>query len=111
MRPFDADADLLEMKALSQALGIPLHLAAVDDNPLPDRTVQVKWIDFIPRPGPLGSIREYYLGPLGSIRQYYLPSATDKHPVLPAENFLLSGRMPLVTILRTVRATAILYRK
>eukprot|EP00267_Zea_mays_P030344 XP_008661800.1 uncharacterized LOC100279248 isoform X4 [Zea mays] len=111
VRPFDADADLLEMKALSQALGIPLHLAAVDDNPLPDRTVQVKWIDFIPRPGPLGSIREYYLGPLGSIRQYYLPSATDKHPVLPAENFLLSGRMPLVTILRTVRATAILYRK
>jgi hypothetical protein len=40
--------------------------------------VQVKWLDFIPR-----------WGPLSSIRQYYLPSTTDKHPVLPNLTFTL----------------------
>ncbi|XP_021301493.1 uncharacterized protein LOC8074859 isoform X5 [Sorghum bicolor] len=56
VRPFDADVSLLQMKALSQALGIPLHLAAVDGVKI-GGTVQVKCIDIIPRSGPLSSTR------------------------------------------------------
>ncbi|XP_066356683.1 OVARIAN TUMOR DOMAIN-containing deubiquitinating enzyme 1-like [Miscanthus floridulus] len=98
-RPFDADVTLLQMKALSQALGIPLHLAAVDGVKI-GGTVQVKCIDIIPRSGPLSSTRRYYLS-----------SATDKQSFLPPGNLFSSDRMPLVTLLVTPNATAILYRK
>ncbi|XP_066360460.1 uncharacterized protein [Miscanthus floridulus] len=99
VRPFDADVTLLQMKALSQALGIPLHLAAVDGVKI-GGTVQVKCIDIIPRSGPLSSTRRYYLS-----------SATDKQSFLPPGNLFSSDRMPLVTLLITPNATAILYRK
>ena len=100
MRPFDADVTLLQMKALSQALGIPLHLAAVDGVKI-GGTVQVKCIDIIPRSGPLSSTRRYYLS-----------SATDKQSFLPPGNLFSSDRMPLVTIFMTAaHTTAILYRK
>jgi hypothetical protein len=99
VRPFGADVILLQMMALSQALGIPLHLAAVDGT-MNDGPVQVKCYDIIPRSGPLSSSRRYYLS-----------SATDKLPVLPAANLFSSGRMPLVIILMTPNATAVLYRK
>ncbi|OQU78677.1 hypothetical protein SORBI_3008G029850 [Sorghum bicolor] len=99
VRPFGADVISLQMMALPQALGIPLHLAAVDGT-VNDGPVQVKCIDIIPRSGPLSSSRKYYLS-----------SATDKPPVLPAGNLFLSDRMPLVILLKSSNGTAILYRK
>ena len=108
MRPFGAGIEILQTRALSQALGIPVHVAFVD-GAMKDGTVQVQCLDFVPQ-SESGVSRTS--GSLSSISQYYLSSATDKHPVLPAGNLFSSDRMPLVTIFMTAaHTTAILYRK
>ncbi|XP_066360190.1 uncharacterized protein [Miscanthus floridulus] len=108
VRPFGAGIEILQTRALSQALGIPVHVAFVD-GAMKDGTVQVQCLDFVPQ-SESGVSRTS--GSLSSIRQYYLSSATDKQPVLPAGNLFSSDRMPLVTIFMTAAHTiAILYRK
>ncbi|XP_066355991.1 OVARIAN TUMOR DOMAIN-containing deubiquitinating enzyme 1-like [Miscanthus floridulus] len=108
VRPFGAGIEILQTRALSQALGIPVHVAFVD-GAMKDGAVQVQCLDFVPQ-SESGVSRTS--GSLSSISQYYLSSATDKHPVLPAGNLFSSDRMPLVTIFMTAaHTTAILYRK
>ncbi|KAG0519978.1 hypothetical protein BDA96_08G033300 [Sorghum bicolor] len=108
VRPFGAGIEILQIRAISQALGIPVHVAVVD-GAMKDGTVQVLCLDFVPQ-SESGVSRTS--GSLSSIRQYSLSSATDQHPVLPAGNLFLSDRMPLVTIfMTTANTTAIMYRK
>ncbi|XP_002441806.2 ubiquitin thioesterase otubain-like isoform X2 [Sorghum bicolor] len=48
VRPFDAEANTLQMSALSNALGIPTHLALVDGT-MDNGIAQVKCFDFFPQ--------------------------------------------------------------
>lgn len=109
VRPFDAGVNILQMRALSHALGIPLCLKLVDETEN-NGTAQVTCFDFLPQ---LESGVSRTSDPLSSIRSYYLSSTTDKHPEqgrdMPSGN--LSNRMPLVTLLVMNGDYAILYRK
>ena len=116
MRPFDAEANTLQMSALSNALGIPTHLALVDGT-MDNGIAQVKCFDFFPQSESRVSTTS---GPLNLITSYCLSSATDKHPkqgrddsnsAMPAGNLLSSDHMPLVSLLSRPYRCDILYRK
>ncbi|XP_066358000.1 uncharacterized protein [Miscanthus floridulus] len=116
VRPFDAEADMLQMSALSNALGIPMHLALVDGT-MNNGIAQVKCFDFFPQSESRVSTTS---GPLSLITSYCLSSATDKHPeqgrddsnsAMPSGNLLSSDHMPLVSLLSRTGQCDILYRK
>lgn len=117
VRPFEAGANILQMGALSSALGIPLHLACTDVTTSDDEIVTVKCFDLFPQSESGASTTS---GATSSIRSYSLSSTTDKHPeqgrddnnsAMPAGNLFSSDRMPLVVLLSRAGQYGILYRK
>ncbi|KAL6851487.1 hypothetical protein ACP4OV_020420 [Aristida adscensionis] len=76
VRPMDFEAETVQNRALSYALGIPLRLEVVNTF-MRNRVVQAKRVDFFPRSKSGVSSR---LGPLDAIESYYPAS-----PIRPPE--------------------------
>uniref|UniRef100_A0A0A8YU87 Uncharacterized protein n=1 Tax=Arundo donax TaxID=35708 RepID=A0A0A8YU87_ARUDO len=120
VRPMDVDANKLQMRALSYALGIPLRVEVVEAFSK-DRVVQVKRVDFFPRPesgvsttsGLLHLIESYY--PLSTApsppEQRRASNSVMQAGVSTNDNLLSSDGMPLVTLLCRRCQFDILYRK
>ncbi|XP_014750974.1 ubiquitin thioesterase otubain-like isoform X2 [Brachypodium distachyon] len=102
VRPLDAEALVIQMRALTRALGIPLRLEVVDKNLL-GRAVQVKCLDFF-------HLSESGKGPL-QLTESYHSSSTVRKPLERggSDGLLSSDGTPLLTLLRRRGHCDILY--
>ncbi|XP_047065241.1 OVARIAN TUMOR DOMAIN-containing deubiquitinating enzyme 1-like [Lolium rigidum] len=100
-----AEAEAIQMRALTYALGIPLRVEIVDTKSMPGQAVRVKRLDFFNRSG-LGK-RPYH------IVQSYYSSSTAHKPLERGsnDNLLSSDGAPLLTLLSRHGHCDILYPK
>ncbi|PNT61014.1 ubiquitin thioesterase otubain-like [Brachypodium distachyon] len=102
VRPLDAEALLIQMRALTRALGVPLRVEVVDKS-LVAQAVQVKHLDFFP-PSESGK------GPHHLTESYHSSGTAPK--ILERgrnDNLLSSDGTPLLTLLRRRGRCDILY--
>ncbi|KQJ82456.1 hypothetical protein BRADI_5g09056v3 [Brachypodium distachyon] len=102
VRPLDAEAFVIQMRALTGALGIPLRVEVVD-NSLAGRAVEVKHLDLFP-PSESGK------GPL-QLTESYHSSSTATKPLERgrSDDLLSSDGTPLLTLLSRRGQCDILY--
>jgi hypothetical protein len=105
VRSQDAEAEAIQMRALTYALGIPLRVEIVDTKSTSGQAVRVKRLDFFNRSG-LGK-RPYH------IVQSYYSSSTAHKPLERGsnDNLLSSDGAPLLTLLSRHGHCDILYPK
>ncbi|EMS62556.1 hypothetical protein TRIUR3_03587 [Triticum urartu] len=101
LRPLDVEAEVLPMRALTYALGIPLRVETVDDGL--NRGIQVKRLDLFPR-----SVSGK--GPLHLVESYWSSITTPEPQEIGSGNLLSSDDTPLLTLMCRPRHCDILYR-
>ncbi|KAK1677581.1 hypothetical protein QYE76_038429 [Lolium multiflorum] len=100
-----AEAEAIQMRALTYALGIPLRVEIVDTKSMPGQAVRVKRLDFFNRSG-LGK-RPYHI-----VQSYYSSSTAHKPLERGSNDNLLSlDGTPLLTLLSRHGCCDILYPK
>ncbi|TVU13311.1 hypothetical protein EJB05_40359 [Eragrostis curvula] len=120
VRPMDVEADDIQIRALSNALGIPLRVEVAGAGSR-FGIVQVQCQDFFPRSESVGGSTS---GPVHSSKSYSSPSKKDEPLEQQRDNdsveqasastcasLLSSDGIPLVTLLCTPGQYDILYRK
>ena len=105
MRGLYAEAETIQMRALTYALGIPLRVEIVDLKKSTDEAVRVKRLDFFRQSDP-GKGRVHI------VRSYY--SSSTAHKPLQrgsGDGLLSSDGAPMLTLLSRRRHCDILYPK
>ena len=97
----DVEAEVLPMRALTYALGIPFRVETVDDGL--NRGIEVERLDLFPR-------SESGKGPLHLVQSYWSSITTPEPPEIRSGNLLSSDGTPLLTLLCRPRHCDILYR-
>jgi hypothetical protein len=93
VRSQDAEAEAVQMRALTYALGIPLRVEIVDTKSTSGQAVRVKRLDFFNQSG-LGKM------PYHIVQSYYSSSTAHKPLERGSEdNLLSSDGAPLLTLL------------
>ncbi|XP_044452563.1 OVARIAN TUMOR DOMAIN-containing deubiquitinating enzyme 1 isoform X1 [Triticum aestivum] len=101
LRPLDVEAEVLPMRALTYALGIPLRVETVGEGS--NRGIQVERLDLFPR-------SESGKGPLHLVQSYWSSITTPEPHEIGSGNLLSSDGTPLLTLLCRPRHCDILYR-
>ncbi|KAL6660345.1 hypothetical protein ACP70R_001891 [Stipagrostis hirtigluma subsp. patula] len=119
VRPMDIEVDSVQIRALSNALGIPLRVEVADAS-LQFGIVQAKNHDFFPQSesrastasGPVHSSKSYSTGKTAELPEQQRDHDTvEQARVSQGDRLLSSDGIPLVTLLVTNGQYDILYRK